>query len=96
MTRHAPPRIGNRTWQKGYWTIRIDGKRILEHRYVMEQHLARPLNPEEVVHHINGDRLDNRIENLQLMSFEEHSFLHHKDDIRPRDKVTGRLMPIKG
>ena len=52
---------------------------IMEHQYVMEQHIGRLLNNDEVVHHINHIRNDNRIENLQLMTFKEHASLHMRE-----------------
>lgn len=48
-----------------------------EHRVLMEQELGRPLRVGEDVHHINGDRTDNRLENLRLLPHGEHSTLHN-------------------
>jgi len=51
---------------------------IREHRLVMEQHLGRVLESSEYVHHINGNKTDNKIDNLQLTNISEHISIHNK------------------
>ena len=62
-----------------------DGKKVRAHRWIMEQHLGRKLPPNEHVHHINKDPLDNRIENLIVMECAEHMRLHQQE--YPDEKV---------
>lgn len=50
----------------GYKYIRLDSKKVLEHRHLMEQHMGRKLLKNEYVHHKNGVRTDNRLENLEV------------------------------
>ena len=61
---------GGGEWANGYGYIisNTPSGHMMKHRWVMQQHIGRPLLRQETVHHINGDRTDNRIENLELWS----------------------------
>ena len=60
-------------YREGYGTIK-------EHTYVMECHLKRGLVKGEIVHHIDGDKTNNKIENLFLTSPAEHNKLHAESE----------------
>lgn len=57
----------------------IKGTVVLVHRYLMEKSLGRKLTKDEVVHHIDGNKFNNDISNLQVMSVSEHCKLHSKE-----------------
>lgn len=69
-----------------YKSKKVNGRRMDEHRFLMEQAIGRKLGRFEFVHHINGDKRDNRMENLVVVSPKQHA-LEHGQWKHPRVKV---------
>lgn len=63
---------GSYVCTKGYDNRKVNGKYVGLHRIVMSRHLGRPLLKSEIVHHMNGNRRDNRLENLCIVSNSTH------------------------
>lgn len=71
----APRPISEKT---RYRATKREGKRLMLHRALMEEALGRRLGRDEIVHHIDGNRLNNALENLVVMSAKEHAMHHNQ------------------
>jgi len=98
---HANWTGGTTVTRDGYREVHVAGSKAKhryrsEHRLVAERFLGRVLDSREVVHHINGNRLDNRPENLAVMSRSEHAALHAAIRRKERPDVQLATLPAGG
>lgn len=80
--KHSPNYKGGTMTKNGYKILSINYVKVLEHRHVWEKHNGE-IPPDFQIHHKNGIKTDNRIENLELIHKTEHAKLHNKK--RKRD-----------
>lgn len=82
--------------RSGYRMIRDEGRLTYEHRVVMERHLGRELARWEIVHHVDGDPLNNTVENLEVMTQAEHRRRHSSEGTTPPPPRNWKTRPHKG
>lgn len=93
---NSPLYAGGWISQSGYRFLSVNGESIFEHRLVMEQHLGRKLLPEEIVHHRDGDKLNNALENLELTTHFAHPGMHYprfRSETHKQCSICGEIKP---
>ncbi|MBX4201211.1 HNH endonuclease [Candidatus Parcubacteria bacterium] len=87
---------GGKIYRSGYCEIKVFKRSshksgyVKEHRLIMEKHLDRHLKPTEIVHHIDGNKLNNSISNLVITNRSDHASHHMK-----RNKFASKIKNIK-
>lgn len=94
-SKYSPRGLGHIDDQ-GYRVIRTKNIRTFEHRLVMEKFLGRKLLPNENVHHKNGVRSDNRIENLELWVISQPCGQRPEDLIKWAQEILEQYLPNFG
>ena len=79
----------------GYKCFNIEGRAIREHRLVMEKHLGRRLESREIVHHVDGNKLNNELSNLVITNRAEHPHEHRKHFVDKFRKQCTKCFNIK-
>jgi len=78
-----------------YKAIKVNGKKVQEHRHLMELHIGRKLTSNECVHHKDRDKTNNSIGNLEIKTRAKHSYDHQMNgDLHRVEKANaekGRL-----
>lgn len=85
---------GGRMIDKDGYVLLYTGKRkyVREHRYTMEQHLDRKLTSDEVVHHRDMNKQNNKIENLELFSSEKEHAKNRRHPQETKQKISSKLI----
>ena len=95
MIKMPPRKKGGFYYSRGYRVLLLDGcEEEREHRSIVEEAIGRKLLRNELVHHIDGNRENNHLGNLLVVSRSQHATMHW-DDKGHRDLVRSKLVGSK-